>query len=143
MLTAKQLEEIRARAGLVSNRIGKLASGEERFKMCIPPQPYDDDIAIATLARTDVPALLADNDALRAEVERLRQERDMLQVGYKAAEASRRLAIVELNALRAVVEKADALAEAAKYRHTIHPLTSYEAELDKAVAAYREARHAG
>jgi hypothetical protein len=72
MLTAKQIEEIRERADLVSNRIGKLASGKERFKMCIPPQPYDDDIAIATLARTDVPALLAEVELQSRVVEAAR-----------------------------------------------------------------------
>jgi hypothetical protein len=73
-----------------------------------------------------------------AENERLRQELDTLQIGYKAAKSSRRLAIVERDALRPVVERADALAE-----HQIrecegcnHPCSAYGL-----ARVYQEARH--
>ena len=102
-------------------------------------------------------------EILRKKCLKLRQERDMLQVCYKAAESSRRLAIAELNALWAVVEKADALAKEMTDLYT--PMTYDGDRLDhvccycgaeekephkigcqheasmKALAAYQEARH--
>ena len=96
MLTKKQLEEIKGRAGKATKGpwiVGfpgygfpcvttvkgdpVVASGKDRFGE--PNKLSDDDIMdgihnteFIAHARNDVPALLSDNDALRGEVERLK-----------------------------------------------------------------------
>lgn len=67
------LAAIRARAEAAAEHVGRLASGEDRWKMNVPVQDDDSDVLLMTVADKDVPWLLAEVEALRSTIARVRK----------------------------------------------------------------------
>jgi hypothetical protein len=67
-LTKEQIEEILERAKAGRKQIAKVASDPQKFRMTIPPQPYDTDMLIVGICRDDIPALVAHIEAQAQQI---------------------------------------------------------------------------